>query len=68
MFPEGAEPKPENYQVWNFDFDNLLITFEQYQVMPYSAGPQTMTIPYYRLKDELNPASPLVDFWLLTNR
>ena len=48
MFPDGAEPRPENYPVWNFDFNNLLITFEQYQVMPFSAGPQTVAIPYYQ--------------------
>ena len=39
MFPDGAEPRPENYQVWNFDFNGLLITFDQYQVMPYAYGP-----------------------------
>jgi hypothetical protein len=68
MFPEGAEPKPENYQVWNFDFNGLLITFDQYQVMPYAAGPQTAAIPYYEMKADLKPDSPLADFWNLTNR
>jgi hypothetical protein len=68
MFPEGAEPRPENYQVWNFDFNGLLITFDQYQVMPYAAGPQTVAIPYYELKADLKPDSPLADFWNLTNR
>ena len=68
VFPAGAEPKPENYRVWNFDYNNLLITFEDYQVMPFSAGPQTVAIPYYRLKDVLNPDSPLADFWELTQR
>ena len=68
MFPEGAEPRPENYQVWNFDFNGLLITFDQYQVMPYAAGPQTVAIPYYELKDDLKPDSPLADFWNLTKR
>ena len=68
MFPDGAKPTPENYRVWNFDNNNLLITFEDYQVMPFSAGPQTVAIPYYRLKDVLNPGSPLSDFWQLTQR
>jgi hypothetical protein len=68
MFPDGAEPRPENYQVWNFDLNNLIITFDQYQVMPYAAGPQTVAIPYYELKDDLKPASPLADFWNLTKR
>jgi hypothetical protein len=68
MFPDGAEPRPENYQVWNFDFNGLLITFDQYQVMPYAAGPQTVAIPYFELKDALNSASPLADFWNLTKR
>ena len=68
VFPDGAAPKPENYKVWNFDFNNLLITFDQYQVMPYSAGPQTVAIPYWLLKDVRRPDSPLADFWQLTNR
>lgn len=68
LFPEGAEPRPENYQVWNFDFTGLQITFDQYQVMPYAYGPQTVAIPYYELKKELKPDSPLADFWQLTNR
>ncbi len=68
VFPDGAEPAPPNYQVWNFDFNNLLITFEEYQVMPFAAGPQIVAVPYYRLKDDLNPASPLADFWQLTER
>ena len=68
MFPDGAEPRPENYQVWNFDFNNLIITFGPYQVMPYAAGPQTVAIPYFRLKDQLKPDSPLADYWNLTKR
>ena len=54
--------------MWNFDLNNLIITFDQYQVMPYAYGPQTVTIPYYELKADLNPASPLADFWNLTKR
>ena len=68
MFPDGAEPRPENYQVWNFDLNGLLITFDAYQVMPYAYGPQTVAIPYFELKDQLKPDSPLADFWNLTNR
>ncbi len=68
VFPDGAKPTPENYRVWNFDYNNLLITFEEYQVMPFSAGPQTVAIPYYRLKEVLNPDSPLADYWQLTQR
>ncbi len=37
-----------------------------HQVMPFSAGPQTVAIPYYQLKDVLNPDSPLASFWQLT--
>ena len=68
MFPDGAEPKPENYQVWNFDFNGLLITFDQYQVMPYASGPQTVAIPFRELQADLKPNSPLADFWNLTKR
>jgi hypothetical protein len=57
-----------NYQVWNFDFNGLLIKFDPYQVMPYAYGPQTVAIPYRELQADLKPDSPLADFWNLTNR
>ena len=56
---EGAQPKAENFQVWNITPGGLQITFDPYQVAPYASGPQTVLIPYERLKDVVNPEGPL---------
>lgn len=55
-FPEGADPKPENYKIWNMGMRNLVITFDQYQVAPYAAGPQECQVPLVFLRRQL--ASP----------
>ena len=54
-FFTGADPMPENYKSWNITADGLLITFDEYQVAAYAAGPQTVTIPYSALKDVIDP-------------
>jgi hypothetical protein len=59
---EGALPKEENYQVWNVTPDGLLITFDDYQVAPYAAGPQAVTISYEKLKDIIRSEGPLAVF------
>ncbi len=57
IFPEGAEPRPENYANWNIGRRNLVITFDVYQVAPYAAGPQECQIPLRRLRRLLaNPS------------
>jgi hypothetical protein len=58
-FVTGADPTQENYRNWNLTRDGLLITFDEYQVAPYAAGPQTVLIPYAALKDILDPQGPL---------
>ena len=58
-FAEGAQPTPENYRNWNITNDGLLITFDEYQVAPYAAGPQTVVVPYRELQGMLNPQGPL---------
>ncbi|MCS7056816.1 MAG: RsiV family protein [Thermoflexales bacterium] len=50
VFPEGAEPRPENYANWNIGRRNLVITFDVYQVAPYAAGPQECQMPLSRLR------------------
>jgi hypothetical protein len=52
---DGALPKPENYRVWNISADGLMITFDQYTVAPYAAGPQKVVIPFDKMSDVLNP-------------
>ena len=58
-FSSGAEPTPENYRNWNITPDGLLITFDEYQVAPYAAGPQKVVIPYNELRALINPQGPL---------
>jgi hypothetical protein len=58
-FTTGADAKPENYQNWNIAADGLLITFDEYQVAPYAAGPQAVLIPYSALTNLADPAGPL---------
>jgi hypothetical protein len=58
-FFTGADPTPENYKSWNITADGLLITFDEYQVAAYAAGPQTVTIPYSALKDVIDPNGAL---------
>lgn len=52
---EGAVPTPENYRVWNITPDGLLITFDEYQVAPYAAGPQAVMVPYDQLPGLIRP-------------
>ena len=55
----GAQPREENFQVWNLTPEGLLITFDEYRVADYTAGPQTVLIPYDRLSEIANPTGPL---------
>jgi hypothetical protein len=55
-FEAGAQPTPENYRTWNLTPEGLLITFDTYQVGPYAAGPQEITVPWKTVADILDPA------------
>ena len=55
----GAQPTPENYRNWNITPDGLVITFDEYQVAPYAAGPQQVVVPYSELQASINPQGPL---------
>jgi hypothetical protein len=61
-FPEGAEPKEENYRSWNVTKYGLQINFDDYQVTPHAVGPQEVLIPYSLLKPIINPDGPLAPF------
>jgi len=61
-FEQGAQPEPENYRNWNIAPDGLMITFDEYQVAPYAAGPQTVVVPYGVLTAVINPQGPLAVF------
>ncbi len=62
IFAQGAEPTAQNYKNWNITTDGLMITFDEYQVAPYVAGPQTVTISYSELKSLIDPKGPLGSF------
>lgn len=59
----GTDPHPDqttypgldNYANWVLTPDALVIYFPPYQVAPYVAGPQQVSIPLAELKDMLNP-------------
>lgn len=52
-FPGGAEPRAENYLLWNITPHGLLITFDEYSVGPYAMGRQQVLIPYPEVVDIL---------------
>jgi hypothetical protein len=56
---EGAQPFAGNYRNWNVTADGLLITFDEYHVAPYAAGPQTVVVPYSELQSIIDPQGPL---------
>ncbi len=58
-FELGATAAVQNYRNWNITPNGLMITFDEYQVAPYAAGPQTVVIPYKALGQILEPDGPL---------
>ncbi len=61
-FELGATPTTDNYRNWNITADGLLITFDEYQVAPYAAGPQIVVIPYKQLAQIIQPDGPLASY------
>ena len=59
---KGAAPAAKNYQSWNIMKTGIGLTFDAYQVGPYAAGPQFVTVPYSALKDLINPEGPIAQF------
>jgi len=59
---EGALPGAENYQVWNITPDGILVTFDEYQVASYAAGPQAVVVPYKKLAPLLREDGPLREY------
>jgi hypothetical protein len=61
-FTQGANPTLENYRNWNIIPEGLLITFNEYQVAPYAAGPQQVLVPYEQLSAVIDSQGPLASF------
>jgi hypothetical protein len=59
---EGVQPTLENYRNWNISAVGLVITFDEYQVAAYAAGPQIVTVPYFVLASIIDPQGPLAAF------
>ena len=50
---KGAAPEVDNYRSWNLTRKGLMVTFDQYQVAAYAAGPQQVIVPYSKLQSVL---------------
>lgn len=61
-FELGATATAQNYRNWNITTDGLMITFDEYQVAPYAAGPQTVLIPYTELAHIIRSDGPLAGY------
>lgn len=59
---KGTAPKLENYESWLITRKGLAVTFDAYQVAPYAAGPQFVTIPYAALREIIGEDSILRPF------
>jgi hypothetical protein len=56
---EGAGPVADNFSRWALVEEGLALFFDPYQVAPYAAGPQAVTIPRAALAEVAAPDGPL---------
>ncbi len=56
MFSVGVKPDPGNYMVFMVGDEGITFVFQEYQVAPYAAGSQRVTVPFDDLADILNPS------------
>src|SRR5664279_4660361 len=55
MLDAGTGTDPNNYQDFSLDGDTITFYFPPYQVAPYAAGVQKVTIPFSQLSSVLKP-------------
>lgn len=55
----GTEPVAENFDGWSLTGQELVVTFDEYQVAPYAAGMPRVSIPFATLRTILDPRGPL---------
>jgi hypothetical protein len=60
MIASGAKANSANYKNWNIQADSILITFDEYQVAPYTNGPQEVEIPFSELKNIFSPQALII--------
>lgn len=56
---EGAGPDPDHFRSWVPTPEGIRITFDEYQVAPYAAGPQEVVIVWDEVAPHLDPGGPL---------
>ena len=56
---EGAGAVPESFARWALVEEGLIVFFDPYQVAPYAAGPQAVTIARAALAEVVDPGGPL---------
>lgn len=56
---DGLNTLLENDPLWNVTADGLLITVEEYQILPYAPGSPQVLVPYEILVDTIDPKGPL---------
>jgi hypothetical protein len=54
----GTEPNGERLRAFNVTQRGLLMSFDEYEVDCFAAGPQTVAVPYEKFKQILNPHVP----------
>jgi hypothetical protein len=54
----GTQPEPKNFQAFNVTPEGILVTFDEYQVDCFGAGPQVIDIPYEEFKSIVNVRLP----------
>ncbi len=57
--PGTAEDVMQERENWNLLPDGLRFNFDEYEVGPYAAGPQSVLIPWDAIQDLINPDGPL---------
>lgn len=59
MISQGIAADAKNFKNWTLDADSILITFDEYQVAPYTYGSPEMDVPYAALKTMIAPTAPI---------
>jgi len=54
----GTEPEEKHFRAFNITMSGLLLSFDEYQVDCFGAGPQAVQVPYEEFKAVLNPRLP----------
>jgi hypothetical protein len=54
----GTEPDGKHFRAFNVAQQGLLMSFDEYEVDCFAAGPQTVVIPYEEIKQAMNPRVP----------